>query len=47
MNIGLFYQIIIPGILPSLVMFSFNVLGDGFEDALDPKLRSRKLWKIY
>lgn len=39
MPIGLFYQILIPAILISLIMFSFNVLGDGLRDALDPRLR--------
>lgn len=39
MPIGLFYQILIPSILISLLMFSFNVLGDGLRDALDPRLR--------
>lgn len=39
MPIGLFYQILIPSILISLIMFSFNVLGDGLRDALDPRLR--------
>lgn len=39
MSVGLFYQIIIPAIFISLIMFSFNVLGDGLRDALDPRLR--------
>jgi len=39
MPIGLFYQIAIPAIVISLIMFSFNVLGDGLRDALDPRLR--------
>ena len=39
MPIGLFYQILIPAVLISLLMFSFNVLGDGLRDALDPRLR--------
>jgi ABC-type dipeptide/oligopeptide/nickel transport systems, permease components len=39
MPIGLFYQIMIPSILISLIMFSFNVFGDGLRDALDPRLR--------
>jgi ABC-type dipeptide/oligopeptide/nickel transport system permease subunit len=37
--VGNAYQIIIPAILISLIMFSFNVLGDGLRDALDPRLR--------
>lgn len=39
MPIGIFYQILIPSILISLIMFSFNVVGDGLRDALDPRLR--------
>lgn len=37
--VGNQYQIIIPAIFISLIMFSFNVLGDGLRDALDPRLR--------
>lgn len=37
--VGNFYQLAIPALLISLTMFSFNVLGDGLRDALDPKLR--------
>ncbi|KUO68580.1 MAG: diguanylate cyclase [Clostridia bacterium BRH_c25] len=37
--VGNAYQILIPAIFISLVMFAFNVLGDGFRDALDPRLR--------
>ncbi len=37
---GNFYQILVPSILISLIMFSFNVLGgDGLRDAMDPRLR--------
>jgi oligopeptide transport system permease protein len=32
-------QLIIPAICISLTMLSFNLLGDGLRDALDPKLR--------
>ncbi|MBC7087800.1 MAG: ABC transporter permease [Tissierellales bacterium] len=39
MAVGLTYQIIFPALLISLIMFSFNVLGDGLRDALDPRLR--------
>lgn len=39
MGIGLFYQILFPALFISLIMFSFNVLGDGLRDALDPRLR--------
>jgi len=37
--VGLAYQILIPAIFISLIMFAFNVLGDGLRDALDPRLR--------
>ncbi len=37
--VGYSYQIIIPAIFISLIMFAFNVLGDGLRDALDPRLR--------
>lgn len=37
--IGNGYQIIIPAVFISLIMFAFNVLGDGLRDALDPRLR--------
>jgi oligopeptide transport system permease protein len=33
------YQFIIPAVTISLIMLSFNLLGDGLRDALDPKLR--------
>ncbi len=39
MGVGLFYQIFFPALMISLIMFSFNVLGDGLRDALDPRLR--------
>lgn len=32
-------QLVIPAILISITMLSFNLLGDGLRDALDPKLR--------
>lgn len=37
--VGNGYQILIPAIFISLIMFAFNVLGDGLRDALDPRLR--------
>ena len=37
--VGNSYQIIIPAIFISLIMFAFNVLGDGLRDSLDPRLR--------
>lgn len=39
MGIGLYYQIFFPALMISLIMFAFNVLGDGLRDALDPRLR--------
>ncbi|OYD07203.1 ABC transporter permease [Paludifilum halophilum] len=33
------YQIFYPAAVLSLLMFSFNLVGDGLRDALDPKLR--------
>lgn len=39
MPVGLYYQVVIPAIFISLIMFSFNVLGDGLRDSLDPRLR--------
>jgi peptide/nickel transport system permease protein len=34
-------QVIIPGFLIFLVVVSFNFLGDGLQDALDPKAIKR------
>ena len=39
MAVGNTYQILIPAIFISLIMFAFNVLGDGLRDALHPRLR--------
>lgn len=39
MPIGHYYQILIPAFFISLIMFSFNVFGDGLRDALDPRQR--------
>lgn len=33
------YIIIMPGIFIMLVVLSFNLIGDGLRDALDPKMR--------
>ena len=33
------YQLFFPALLISLTMLSFNMLGDGLRDALDPRLR--------
>ncbi|TJX14400.1 ABC transporter permease [Tissierella creatinini] len=37
--VGNAYQVLIPALFISLIMFAFNVLGDGLRDALDPRLR--------
>ncbi|MDO5036996.1 MAG: ABC transporter permease [Tissierellia bacterium] len=39
LGINLYYQLFFPALAISLIMFSFNVLGDGLRDALDPRLR--------
>ncbi len=39
MAVGNGYQLLFPAVFISLIMFAFNVLGDGLRDALDPKLR--------
>ncbi len=39
MAVGNGYQLLFPAIFISLIMFAFNVLGNGLRDALDPKLR--------
>ncbi len=39
MGVGNYYQIAIPALFISIIMFSFNVLGDGLRDSLDPRLR--------
>lgn len=36
---GEWWQLFFPALCISLTMFAFNVLGDGLQDALDPKLR--------
>ncbi|MBE3589618.1 MAG: ABC transporter permease [Firmicutes bacterium] len=33
------YQWFIPGMILAIILFAFNVVGDGLRDALDPKLR--------
>jgi len=33
------YMCVIPGIVLALTALSFNLLGDGLRDALDPKLK--------
>ena len=37
--VGNSYQLFIPAIFISLIMFAFNVLGDGLRDALNPRLK--------
>ncbi|WP_443029734.1 ABC transporter permease [Sporolactobacillus sp. KGMB 08714] len=37
---GLWWQLFFPALFISLTMFAFNILGDGLQDAMDPKLRS-------
>ena len=36
---GHWWRLLFPALFISLTMFAFNVLGDGLQDALDPKLR--------
>jgi ABC-type dipeptide/oligopeptide/nickel transport system permease subunit len=36
---GEIWRLFFPALFISLTMFSFNVLGDGLRDALDPKFR--------
>jgi peptide/nickel transport system permease protein len=36
------WLVIFPGIALSLVIFSFNLLGDGLRDILDPRLRGTR-----
>lgn len=38
---GHWWRIFFPAFFISLTMFAFNVIGDGLQDALDPKLRRR------
>ncbi len=33
------YQLIVPSLVIAFMMLSFNFLGDGLRDALDPRLR--------
>lgn len=35
------YQLILPSILISLIILSFNLVGDGLRDALDPRMKSK------
>lgn len=34
------YQLVVPCVLLSLLVLSFNVIGDALRDALDPQLRN-------
>ena len=36
---GYWWRLFFPAFFISMTMFAFNVLGDGMQDALDPKLR--------
>jgi oligopeptide transport system permease protein len=39
-NLGIFpWQLIFPGVVMALALFSLNFLGDGLRDALDPQMR--------
>jgi oligopeptide transport system permease protein len=39
-NLGIFpWQLIFPGAVMALALFSLNFLGDGLRDALDPQMR--------
>lgn len=40
MLVGNLNVLLVPSILISLTMFSFNVLGDGLRDAFDPRMRT-------
>jgi peptide/nickel transport system permease protein len=35
------HVMIVPGLALMLVVFGFNVLGDGLRDAMDPRLKKR------
>jgi len=37
---GYWHLTVFPGMMIALIIFSFNMIGDGLRDALDPKLRS-------
>ena len=37
---GYWHMTVFPGLMIAMVIFSFNMIGDGLRDALDPKLRS-------
>ena len=36
------YLVLLPGLAIVLAVMSFNLLGDGLRDAMDPKLRGSK-----
>lgn len=42
---GYWHLTIFPGLMIALVIFAFNMMGDGLRDALDPKLRSASFSK--
>ena len=33
-------QVLLPALVLSILMLSFNLLGDGLRDAIDPQMRS-------
>ena len=41
---GEWWQLFFPAIMIALIMFAFNAIGDGLQDAIDPKIvkRNRK-----
>jgi len=42
---GYWHLTVFPGLMIALVIFAFNMMGDGLRDALDPKLRSASFSK--
>ena len=45
---GEWWQLFFPAIMIALIMFAFNAIGDGLQDAIDPKssngIERRKTW---
>ena len=41
---GEWWQLFFPSLMIALIMFAFNAIGDGLQDAIDPKIvkRNRK-----
>ena len=42
---GYWHLTLFPGLMIALIIFAFNMIGDGLRDALDPKLRSGSISK--